>query len=355
VTGSTARSRVRRLQSRLAPVKAALTRPVDGVLERIEKSVAIPAPPSRSPLRLTCVFLSWDHQRAGGELAALLDVLRSLHATHVTAVVVNNRVDDQPVPQVSGVDLVVPGDNRAWEFSGFDAGVAAVRERAIATDVWLLANDRYRADGRPFLPYLTDATVAAIRELNGLGGHIDAYPTPVESFGYRFRSWITTCFMVATDDVLARCSPLVRVTAAGMEDVLTAGDGLTFRRPGPVGPDHAAYLRAWLTGGTDTALTTRWYGAAGDRALDQTVARRKVQSILNEQLLSAHARSLGIPVVPLKTVARLGRLGLDDEAVRQEVEWIKGAAASGTDRAQGRWSRLRLAAEVGVHRRRSHA
>jgi hypothetical protein len=309
----------RYLRARLDALRAHVGRRADSALDQFERFASM-APPAASTVRvrLTCVFLQWDPDRAPSELDALAKQLHYVPGLETTIVLVNNRKPETPPATNENASIVVGGDNSAYEFSGLQTGIDAARSHGIRTDVWLLANDRYRAANRPFLRYLTAPTVQAAMALPGIVGHIDAYPRTVWSYGYPIRRWITTSFLLLSDDVLKRCSPLVSVTADDLDASLDCTDPTLFVAGGPVGPDHAAFLLTWLTGAEGTEIRSRWYGAAPLASLDPTVVRRKVQSILNEQLLSARALASGVLLIPMRVAHRLGVLGLDHPATQRE-------------------------------------
>ncbi|MGH9194215.1 MAG: hypothetical protein ACRD1T_00565 [Acidimicrobiia bacterium] len=294
------------------------------------------------------MFLQWDPERGPRELDALAERLHGCPELEPTIVLVDNRSPDAPNARNTNANLVVGGDNRAWEFSGLEVGVEAGRKSGRPIDAWLLVNDRYRADNRPFLRYLTGPTVAATCAVGGIVGHIDSYQTEVESFGWTIRQWVTSSFLLMSDLVLRRSAPLVMVDAQQLEAILGPPEETAFKTNGPIGSAHNAYLLDWLTGARRTDLATRWYGAAEIDQLDALTLRRKVQSILNEQLLSARAISQGIPLVPIEVAYRLGALGLDHPVVRREMQLIASEPTRHPLIRGSRLARLRLAMNVGL-------
>jgi hypothetical protein len=83
-------------------------------------------------------------------------------------------------------------------------------------------------------------------------------------------------------------------------------EGPLLQTDGPLSETHRNYLTEWLTG-VGTTLDNHWYRHRPATAESWDDLSGKVQSILNEQLLSANARRTGIPVVPLASAYVLGR------------------------------------------------
>jgi hypothetical protein len=337
----------RRTLHSLARAAAVVSSPLDIALDRFERWAARNKVAPFPELRVTCVFLQWDREKGALELDALVARLRSLKNVQSTVVLVDNRASSITEATSGVADIVVPGDNEAWEFSGFQAGLNAAFERHVEADIWILANDRYRADGHPFLDCLTPPTLAAVQQLRGIIGHIDRYPKAVSSFGFMIGEWIATSFFIVADDVLRRSLPMVRVDRNAVDTIVRCGPAGLSLGP-PVGVDHARYLLDWLTGAGDTDLGTRWYGSAPVDELDANVLRRKVQSILNEQLLSAAAMSKRIPLVPIRTAFRLGRLGLHEPAVKREIQRIAADPRHVlTNKPRSTWLRLAFRRALG--------
>jgi hypothetical protein len=330
------------LQNRLTHAKSCATRAADSALDRLERIAATSTPAETSRIRLTCVFLQWDPARAPAELNALAECLRCAPGIESNIILVNNRAPGTPTARNDNATFMVAGDNSAYEFSGLQAGIDAARTRGIVTDVWVLANDRYRADDWPFLRYLTVPMVQAAMEIRGIVGHIDGYPRAVSSNGYSIRRWVASSFLVMPDAVLDLCSPLVSVTRDDVHRFVDEADGETIRADSSIGPEHAAYLRTWLTGARGTNLRTRWYGAAPQGLLDRNVLHRKLQSILNEQFLSARALALGVPLVSSEVAHRLGTLGLERPFVRRELGRIRRCGGSPVSGVRNRIDRARL-------------
>lgn len=271
------------------------------------------------PVRLTVVFLQWDGPTARAAFAALDERVTRLAGVEATRLIVDNAATETAVARRADGVIILSGDNSAREFSGWQRGIDHARATGEATDVWLLANDRFNTSPYAFLDKLTAGAVRGADALQAVVGRVDYYPGRVESFGIDVSSWVNTAFFLVPDGVLRRVGGPVLL---GPEDVDTImapvypSGSSPFRADGPVGPVHGRYLVAFLGHGPDAPHGARWY-----RRLEPTEAtwpefRGKVTSILNEQIFSGRARAAGIPLVEMGLAGRLGAMGVGNPAVR---------------------------------------
>ncbi len=202
---------------------------------------------------------------------------------------------------------LVSGDNSAREFSGLQRGINHFLASGTPS-CWVLANDRYGLNRESLFPLVDGGTLDAVVATGALAGRINGYPTPSRAFGLTIDSWACSNFLVVSDRSLARLGSLVSVGTAELASVVNRSvvDGPLLQVNGPLDDTQVSYLTEWLTG-VGTTLTNHWYRhrPATSESWDDLCG--KVQSILNEQLLSAKARQAGIPVLPLASAHLLGR------------------------------------------------
>jgi hypothetical protein len=202
---------------------------------------------------------------------------------------------------------LVSGDNSAREFSGLQRGVDHVLANGIPS-CWILANDRYQPHRQSLLPFVDGGTLDAVVATGALAGRINGYPKPSRAFGLTVDCWACSNFLVVAGRSLARLGDLVTVGTTELASVVndSVAEGPLLQADGPLDDAQIGYLTEWLTG-VGTALTDHWYRHRPATADSWDDLCGKVQSILNEQLLSAKARRAGIPVLPLTSAYALGR------------------------------------------------
>ena len=254
------------------------------------------------------VLLAWDPasaRRAARELASHLGSV----APRARLILVDNRGTGMEWAGEEGFELV-PGDNSAHEFSGLQRGI----DHVLASDIpscWILANDRYDRyqSHRQSLLHLVDGgTLDAVVATGALAGRINGYPTPSKAFELTIDSWVCSNFLLVAGTSLSLLGDLVTVGTTELATVVnhSVAEGPLLRADGPLDDAQIEYLTEWLTG-VGTALTDHWYRHRPATADSWDDLCGKVQSVLNEQLLSAKARRVGIPVLPIASAYTLGR------------------------------------------------
>ena len=224
-------------------------------------------------------------------------------------VLVDNRGTGMDWAGDEGFELV-SGDNTARKFSGLQRGINHVLVSGIPS-CWILANDRYdryKSYRQSSLPLVDGGTLDAVMATGALAGRINGYPTPSKAYGLTIDTWACSNFLVVAGRSLARLGGLVTVGTTELASVVnhSVADGSLLQAGGPLEDALIAYLTEWLTG-VGAGLTDHWYRQRPATADSWDDLCGKVQSILNEQLLSAKARRAGIPVLPLASAYTLGR------------------------------------------------
>ncbi|HUR17421.1 MAG TPA: hypothetical protein VMZ51_00605 [Acidimicrobiales bacterium] len=254
-------------------------------------------------------FIWWEESASERALRLLTGHLSKLHDVKARCIAIDN--SGSCPTEIEGVQ-VIQGDNSLHEFSGWQRAVDL--HRRDPPDLWIFANERFPAYPVPYVESLSGPVLRFVQSTSGLWGKIDRFPTPTFSFGLEINSWITTCFFVISNSALQRLGGLVSLSEEDFDALvpLEFPSGSGFFNPGaPVDPQHARYLQNWLSPEEPTALSDRWRGAAaGAGAWPST--RAKLRSVLNEQLLSARARSQGSPLLPwriTRSLVRVSNLG----------------------------------------------
>jgi hypothetical protein len=294
--------------------------------------------PAAAP-SLGVVFVGWDEERAGGELAELMQHLAGLRGVDPVVVAVANRAAARPSLETV-TNTVITGDNHVREFTGWQRGIDELRDTAGSPNVWLLANDRFRAYGEPYLPHLTVGALATVHAAGGLAGRIDGYPVPVSSFGVQLDWWVATCFLLIADRALSAVGGAVQLQPDQLELCWPEAPDDPLPEGGPMSAEHAELLLAWLTTDRPTILDARWYAAEPLGPDSWPRLRAKSLSIVNEQLLSGRAASLGHPLMPLGLARHLGAIGLNTRPGRRALHALRARPQQGWSELAGTRARL---------------
>lgn len=255
---------------------------------------------------LRVVFLRYGNTHHARAMAALREnILAPVFDRVPTDVVVVDNAE--PPEQVSCTPegfVLIGGDNRQREFSGWEKGLDWLVCRDFSPeDAVLLCNDTFHRNfDLDYLHRFGQEPVAQWLDSGGLVGHVDLYPREITLFGLPMRFWLRTSFVLARWDTLSRLLPLAvdcgeaREPRDAPDAIFHPDPGLFFNPDGPLSPQYQSYLKSYLLG-SPGEYEARWHTRAdipdGDAAALRRL-REKAACIVREHLLSARARALGI-------------------------------------------------------------
>lgn len=321
----------------------------NGLASAVERltSPSHPISPASQGNEVGVVFLRWDPDRWRPALCGLHERLEKLERWVPRCVVVDNHSSGELVANHEPRIAVVPGDNSAREFSGFAAGMAALRAMGAAPAVWILANDRFRSYSYSYLEGISDETLDVVLEGRVIAGKIDNYPQPVESLGVSVQRWIKTAFYMVPEAVFAKVGGPVLVDRSRLDEIVPGvfprGGSAALLPSPPFDTRHTAYLLDFLTGAGISDYRARWYQAFPLDEESWPMFRDKVVSILNEQLFSAYAVQAGFPLLDLHLAMRLGQLGVHHPVTERILGELQQDPEEGSVRHLGASTRLRTA------------
>lgn len=251
------------------------------------------------PTRLGVVLAAWDPLEA----RATLDRVRSAFGPvcRITAVAVGN--SPQALAAVEHrADIAVAGSNTDAEFSAYDEGLAVLRQHDVDPDVLLLVNDRAFAYRDVHLGPGTARLLGRVRRHGLAAGHLDALPAPMRVRDRRVHAYLRSNLLLLPGGALPADFRVTSVDADDLDELVPTEPPGEWRMPGLGELDYVAFLRDWLTGTRDAGS---WYRARPVDEQSWPVLRAKVQSILNEHLLSARLEDdLALELVPLGAARR---------------------------------------------------
>jgi hypothetical protein len=222
---------------------------------------------------------------------------------------------------------VIPGSNRAWEFSAWDDAVAHVGNRIFRYDLVQLVTSAFNTLYTRYIERLDDGALELVAGRAAAVGHVDRYLQPVELLGIRSQYWLRSSYLFVPPAELVGLGSLCGLTAP--ERLFSGDPARPFRDDAPISPNYRRYILDWLTGeGTGQGVT--WHSRFDLDRATLPFFEAKASAILNEHLLSIRLRRQGCAIVDatfLGTVARQPR-----EVVPPAwPEWRAQLAARDTD------------------------
>jgi hypothetical protein len=217
--------------------------------------------------------------------------------------------------QSSADGRVIGGDNRHWEFSGFDRALAFIGRDIRKYDLVHMATAAFNTLHVEYLARFTEPLLRTALPYPACVGHIDCYNEMVSLLGYRSQHWIRSCFFFMRPSELLALGSLVSVPDAAL--FFTGSSDAPFRDGAPISPNYRRYITEWLTG-KDIGQGVRWHRQL-DLSSDNLIEfQEKTRAILNEHMLAIRLRALGGAVVDVTWLAAKLR---QSEAINWRTSW----------------------------------
>jgi hypothetical protein len=187
--------------------------------------------------------------------------------------------------------LTLPGDNSAYEFSGWQKAIDSELFRNSTELLWCLANDSFPNAGPANTPVITPAVLTRLAATGGLAGRLRRLPVSTRLGNLTLDSFVQTHLFLMHRDTIRQLGSLV--SEPSVDPFLHPAFQLDPFTNHPV----------WTPAFKDfifKLLTQRWHGHGKPFTKENyPFFRRKVLSILNELCLTARIRQLGLPVINL--------------------------------------------------------
>ena len=264
------------------------------------------------PLSVGVVHVGFAQDRSLSSLAALQRALSAWRRDH-TLLWCHVRNGGTGTDEATAGMLSVEGANEEREFSGFRAGIVALRAAGAHPDVWVMANDRWDVDCHSAFRRPRAGLANVAEATGGMVGRVDRFPHTVSFQGAAFRWWVRSNLIVISDAALADVA-VVGYSRRVFDACFPAQWPGTDWLPPGLDPAYWALVLEWLTGGPGP-LAEGWYQQQPVTAATWPDLRLKVLSVLNEHLLSAACLDANHPIIDFATADRFARLGMEKPAV----------------------------------------
>ena len=281
-------------------------------------------------------FVAWDQERSRRVEQALRAGLTSRRWLDAKIVAVANR-DDLILESET-----VRGTNRDGEFSGYEEGLAVLKEEH-DSDAWLLVNDRLLDYPLPPLRFLNPGVLALAEAHHVVVGPLDRLPAESTLLGYRVGLYCRSNYVLIGRKALENLGSVTTVRADHIDSFRQAAGSSLQPLHGLQGFDssYADFVTAWLTG----TRQPHWYRARPLMPEDGDWFWAKLQSILNEHLLGSRLQLQGELLISPLHAGLLGRMADPASAIAE----LRREPGDAVDFYGNRAARLRLAAAALLH------
>jgi hypothetical protein len=208
-------------------------------------------------------------------------------------IIIDNALSSDVV-QATPEGTLLGGDNRHWEFSGWDKAIQFLGDEIRSYDYVHFLTSAFE---ELYVAYIERFSAQMLMCMRGQGaaiGHIDCYNEPVHVLGFALQHWLrSSFFFVPPAEVLALGS---MVSVPDGRPFFSGDPTQPFRPDAPISDNFKRTTIEWLTG-AGTGQGVEWHSRF-DLTLDTLgYFERKCLAILNEALLSARLRALGCVLI----------------------------------------------------------
>lgn len=251
---------------------------------------------------LSVILVQYDRSRYPGALQRLRAHLELLAKEPWSLVAVDNARSGSWENELAPDVTQIGGDNSAWEFSGFDRGLAWLEESRGLTDYVLLVTDAFRAYGDDYLGWFDQALVDMARGNKAVVGWVDSFGRPCSLGETSYESWLRTSFLLAPVTALQHARPLA--LPLNREEIFSGDPAAPWLPDSPVGPELRRAIEGWLVEGRAEASGPEegWHSRFSLDAQSLSFFERKAMAILREHHLSIRLRASGVPCFDLRLV-----------------------------------------------------
>lgn len=254
-------------------------------------------------LSLAVIYVEYDRNdngASGQNFSTLQRYLAPIIETDITFLRVDNKNELSPINQISPYSYTIGGDNTFREFSGWQKGFSTLAQNRKGYDLVLFVNDMFLAPGESFLKdYGTKDLLKKSLTENSIIGRIDSTGQSYTVYGYDVSRWVCTNCFLAPWKAIETLSDIVSIKN-NLDDFLPTSlpqivgpvaQNTTlalqiFKNTAPINDQYKIWLVEWLT--------ERWHSRFDIEETTWDLFRTKVRNILNESLLTARLREIGV-------------------------------------------------------------
>ena len=273
---------------------------------------------SREP-RITILYLLYPRGSGYQKEQPIRELHRILSRLpgHKTVVYIDNSASEAPPQMLGDNEYAISGDNTYLEFSGWQRGLDFLRNRRLAGDVCLFANDTLLAQSWFHRRLLNQAAVECACQHRAMVGKRMSLQANGHILGNPLIPYVRTHLFLLPWAVVDELGSVVSLDGHSISRILLPAfdpSAHLFQPDAPVSSSIREYLLFHLH--------SSWHRRKPYNAGNFDALRGKAISILNALLLSMRVHEMGYPLVSFANASRLLRINPAPDRLR--AEWMDG-------------------------------
>lgn len=255
------------------------------------------------PMRVAIIYLVYDNRDIDGGIALLTSIVQRTFGlcTVMTTVVDNMQTASDIGRRWHDGRLLVSGDNRLHEFSGWERGYAIACDAFDLTDsdLVLFANDTFaRQAHQGYLDALGPQLVRGRDLRHASIGFCDDFPQETRLLDLPHRWWFRSNIFIHPKATVDRLWPLR--FPLDHSELFSDADGRFWSDTDLVSDNWKAYVSCWLFGTLDPRYPEYrlvWHRAAPLTAANKAAFQVKALCMLSEHYMGARLANWQIPII----------------------------------------------------------
>ena len=246
-------------------------------------------------IRVTVIFVQYDTNKypdSFDKFRRKVELNIDENNIEVNYVVVDNSLDLKVEKKNSNNLYFISGDNKEWEFSGWDRGISYVTANLPMPDVFHFANDAWFAYGWTLLDQIAIQDIASsIRRLPfQIVGQVDSKGYPMHLMDLDVSEWICTNNYFTSPIAYSMLGKLTSFTSENLGEIVPQiyERGVYFKESSALSVSYKDMILNWLL--------KEWHGKFEPNEVSWPVFRMKILAMLNESMLTARARIAGCKI-----------------------------------------------------------
>lgn len=244
-------------------------------------------------IKLAILYLQFDVGKYPGSLPKLQQYLSKIKCCRRTYFIIDNKDEGDQYSKSDNNTYYLQGDNSDWEFSGWQRGIDFIINKRLNFHIILFVNDAFEAPGPSFLcDYASFSTLLKSFLFNAMIGRIDSHGKDTEALGYNTKSWVcTNCFFVPYRTI-KKLGKITTIDSQRIDEFLFPDfytEKPVFIKNAPINMIYRDHIINWLT--------NEWHSKFTLDPMHWNFFRKKTKAILNEALLTARFKELGVKIL----------------------------------------------------------
>jgi len=245
-------------------------------------------------MNLYCIYLAYGDMHIATGIEELKKIINRLfNISYYQIIIVDNSKTDSNINLIDTNTIIIKGDNKNREFSGWDKGFDYLSEKIKPSldDIVIIANDTFHRNyGKEYLKLFKKSKIIKTIKKNGLAGYYDEYPKAIELFDIKMKWWLRSSILIGSYKTFCDLIPLS--LPFSFEKIFSDDINDFFNKEAQLSDRYKSYIKGWLLKNYDGCgkFNEAWHSQQTLNKYNFNSMKEKAASIISEHYLSGRAQ-----------------------------------------------------------------